>query len=308
MNMGSLCNYSQLGIVIPTKNEEIHIYRAISSALRITNNVVVVDSFSTDKTIEISESLGITVLQYEWTASSNFSKKMNWAFDNLPFKVTWIFRLDADEYLEETTINFLKIRLSQIAPDVNAVALRRRVHFRGKWIRHGGQYPITNIRIIRSGFAVYELQWLDEVVNVQGNKIVYLSLDFIDDSLISLSEWIKKHDRYSNQNAIEMLNLELGFIARTSSKFIGKQSLSAQRKKVLYSKLPLFWRASFYFFIRYFVLLGFIDGVQGFLWHFLQGWWYQTLTDVKIFEIKKACGNDPEKIKSYISMNYNIDL
>ena len=155
---------------------------------------------------------------------------------------------------------------------------------------------------------MYELQWLDEVVKVDGNKIVYLPLDFIDDSLISLSEWVNKHNRYSNQNAIEKLNLELGFIARTSSTFIGKQSLKSQRRKVFYTKLPIFWRSGFYFFLRYFIWLGFLDGVQGFLWHFLQGWWYQTLTDAKVLEIKKACGNDPEKIKAYISTKYHIDL
>ncbi len=188
------------------------------------------------------------------------------------------------------------------------MALRRRIHFLGKWIRYGGQYPRTNVRIIRSGFAEYELQWLDEIVKVDGNKVEYLPLDFIDDSLINLSEWVNKHDKYSNQNAIESLNLEIGFIDRTSSTFIDEQSLKAKRRKLFYSKFPLFWRASIFFFIRYFILLGFMDGVQGFLWHFLQGWWYQTLTDAKILEIKKACGNDPEKIKSYISANYHIDL
>jgi glycosyltransferase involved in cell wall biosynthesis len=89
-------NCPSIAIIIPTKNEKIHIARAIKSALGITENVVVVDSASTDGTIEIAESFGITVLQYEWTASSNFSKKMNWAFENLPFQVTWIVRLDAD--------------------------------------------------------------------------------------------------------------------------------------------------------------------------------------------------------------------
>ena len=72
--------------------------------------------------------------------------------------------------------------------------------------------------------------------------------------------------------------------------------------------MPLFLRAFFYFCLRYFIRGGFLDGKEGFLWHFLQGWWYRTLVDAKIFEIKKCCGNDKDKIKEYIKKNYNIEL
>jgi hypothetical protein len=79
-------------------------------------------------------------------------------------------------------------------------------------------------------------------------------------------------------------------------------------KKHQYAKQPLFWRSFAYFCYRYFFKLGFLDGKEGFLWHFLQGWWYRTLVDAKIFEIKKACGNDPEKIKQHLKAEYHIEL
>jgi glycosyltransferase involved in cell wall biosynthesis len=308
MNLESGYYNKELAIVIPVKNEEVHIIRAIKSALRITKNVVVVDSSSTDRTVELALSLGVIVLEYEWNLSSNFSKKMNWAFQNLPINATWIIRLDADEYFEESTVISLAYRLSKLDPKVNAVSLRRRVHFRGKWMRYGGQYPITNIRIIRAGCAIYESRWLDETVQVDGDNIVDLALDFVDDSLISISKWIIKHDKYSNQEAIETLNLEIGFLPRVTSEYIGKQSLKAQRRKRLYSKLPPLWRAFIYFFIRFFIKLGFLDGVKGFLWNFLQAWWYRTIVDIKIAEIKKTCGSDKEKILKYIENEYGIQI
>jgi glycosyltransferase involved in cell wall biosynthesis len=308
MKRAEAFNYPEIAVVIPTKNEEIHISRAIKSALRITKNVVIVDSSSTDRTIEIAEYFGIIVLQYEWTASSNFSKKMNWAFDNMPIKTTWIIRLDADEYFEEDTVRFLPDQLRKLDLAVNAVSLRRRVHFLGKWIRFGGQYPISNIRIIRAGMAKYGSRWLDEAVEVDGNRIVDLSLDIVDDSLISISNWIKKHDKYSNQEAVEALILEVGFISRTSSKFIGKQSLNAEKRKFAYYKLPPFLRGFLLFFYRYFIKLGFIDGVPGFLWAFLQSWWYRTLVDIKISEIKKSCGSDKTKIIRYVEKEFGIKI
>jgi len=75
-----------------------------------------------------------------------------------------------------------------------------------------------------------------------------------------------------------------------------------------YARQPLFWRSIAYFCYRYFVKLGFLDGKEGFLWDFLQGLWYRMLVDAKVFEVKKACGEDKEKMKQYIENNWNIKL
>ena len=109
--------------------------------------------------------------------------------------------------------------------------------------------------------------------------------------------------------AIDLLDAELGLLSSESSvqAVMGEQALAKRKKKLRYAKVPLFWRSFAYFLYRYFIKLGFLDGKEGFLWHFLQGWWYRTLVDAKIYEIKKACGTDKGKIINYIKTNYGID-
>ncbi|MFT7158517.1 MAG: glycosyltransferase involved in cell wall biosynthesis [Parvicella sp.] len=296
-------------VFIPTKNEIIHIERSVRSALKLTPNVYVVDSASTDGTIEMAESLGVVVLQYDWTASSNFSTKFNWALENLPTKTTWIIRLDADEYFLEDTINTLSDELAKIDPSINAATLNRRIHFHGRWIKHSGQNPRPMSRVTRSGFCRYEPRWLDEHVEVDGNKIANLSLDFVDDNLMTSSQWVKKHDGYAIKEAVEMLHQEIEIFQREEMHGnIGKSAKLAKKEKSIYAQMPLYWRAFLYFFYRHFIRLGFLDGYQGFLWNFFQGWWYRALIDVKISEIKKNCGNDSSKIRAYCKKEYGIEI
>jgi len=300
---------SDISVIIPATNEIIHIERSVRSALKLTPYVFVVDSASTDGTAEKAESLGTKVFQYDWTASSNFSKKMNWALENLPIETTWVIRLDADEYFLDNTIQKLPKELEKIEPQINGVTLNRRIHFLGRWMKHSGQYPRPMVRVTRLRFAKYEPRWLDEHVNVKGNIIENLSLDFVDDSLISISQWVKKHDNYSTKEAIEMLHQEIDLFQRDGpNDNIGKYAEKIKKKKFTYAKMPLFWRALLYFLYRHFIKLGFLDGYQGFLWNFLQGWWYRTLVDAKIHEIKKDCGIDKVKIKEYLKKEYSIEI
>lgn len=299
---------SNISVIILATNEIIHIERSVLSALRLTPYVFVVDSSSTDGTKEKAELLGAEVHQYEWTTSSNFSKKINWALENIPIKTTWVVRLDADEYFLDTTLQRLPEKIEQLGQK-NAATLNRRIHFQGRWMKHSGQYPRPMIRITRLGFCHYEPRWLDEHVHVEGNAIANISLDFVDDNLITISQWVKKHDNYAIKEAIEMLHLEIGIFQREETcKNIGKHAGKAKNNKTIYTKMPLYYRAFLYFFYRQFIKMGFLDGYQGFLWNFFQGWWYRTLVDVKIYEIKKACGNDINKIKEYLKIKYGIEL
>jgi len=300
---------SNISVIIPAKNEIIHIERSVRSALKLTPHVFVVDSSSTDGTTEKAASLGAEVFQYEWTASSNFSKKMNWAFENLPIKTTWIIRLDADEFFLDNTIQRLPVELDKLEPEINGATLNRRIHFQGRWMKNSGQYPRPMVRVTRLGFAKYEPRWIDEHVNLKGGKIANILLDFVDDNLNSIFQWVKKHNDYSTKEAIEMLHQEIGLFQRDgSTDNIGKIAEKVKQEKFAYSKLPPYWRAFFYFLYRHFIKLGFLDGYQGFLWNFFQGWWYRTLVDAKIHEIKNACGNDKLKIEAYLKKEYSIEI
>ena len=132
---------------------------------------------------------------------------------------------------------------------------------------------------------------------------------FVDHNLNSLGWWTNKHNNYAIREAIDLLDTELGLKVKTEENAVLSQDASHKRlKKMKYAKLPLFWRSFYYFIYRYLFKLGFTEGKEAFLWHFLQGWWYRTLVDAKIYEIKKHCGSDVIKIKDFIKKNYQIDL
>ena len=292
---------NSISVYIPTFNETLHIERAVKSALKITPHVYVIDSASNDDTVTKAEALGAKVFQYEWTSSSNFARKLNWALSNVPFATTWVVRLDADEYFLPETIAKLEQKLLSIPSHINAVSLNRRFFFLGKWVRRGF-YPQHSLRITRHGFAEYNDTWLDEHVNVPKEEIFKLSLDIVDESLIGINRWTEKHLHYSNLQVIEEIRSSLG-----DDKFghFGQKKMARYK---FYSRLPLFLRPALYFFYRYFIRCGFLDGPRGFIWAFLQAWWFRLVVDIKLFEINTACGSDLKKKKAFLKKHYDVDL
>lgn len=117
--------------------------------------------------------------------------------------------------------------------------------------------------------------------------------------------WTTKHNGYATREAIDLLLTEYGVYENTVVNS-GEHSSAIRKKKLKYIKMPLFWRAFAFFFLRYFIRLGFLDGKEGFLWHFLQGWWYRTLADAKVYEIKQMCYYDKELIMKYLEEKYDI--
>jgi glycosyltransferase involved in cell wall biosynthesis len=300
-------NKSNITVLIPMKNEQRHIARSVKSALRLTPNVFVIDSDSTDGSIAIAESLGAKVFQYEWTSASNFSTKINWALNNLPITTTWAIRLDADEYFMDNCIECLENSLKDVSPDVNGITLIRRIYFMGRWMKHSAEYPKTSMRIFRVGHVEMESRWLDEHVDVKEGKAIDFPYDIVDDSHILLTEWTAKHNGYSNREVIELIHQDIGLFNRNDT-HLDKNAIHKKRNKNIYSKLPRYWRAFFFFFYRYFIRLGFLDGKEGFLWNFLQCWWYRTIADAKMDEVYAACGRDKDKIATFMETYYGLKI
>ena len=297
-----------LSIFIPTFNEEIHIERALKSAFSLTRNVFVVDSYSTDKTVEIAERMGAKVYQYKWEADSNWAKKFNWVLQNVPFSTPWIMRHDADEYLTPEFVKKVQNELADVPQDITAISVNRREYFMRRWMKHGGAYPKTVIRILRKGKAFFEARMIDEHVEVTEGKSIYWNIDLCDDKIISLTKWVAAHNNHALREAIVLIDSEIGLTSIDDShKKLDKKALAKRNKKKFYGKLPYFWRAWGFFFYRYFIKFGFMDGVEGFLYCFLQCLWYRNLADAKILETYRACGKDPKKIKEYFMKEYNID-
>lgn len=303
-----------LTTVILTFNEELHIRRCLESVTQISKNVFVIDCYSTDKTCEIAENLDglndckITVLQHEWP-STKYAGQFNWALDNAPIKTQWVMRFDADEYLLPELKQEICDKLPKITDEsITGIVMNRRHIFLEKWMKRG-TYPVKMLRIFRIGKGICEQRLMDEHIQLLEGHAIEFENDFCDHNLNNLSWFCHKHIDYAIREAVDLLDIELnltGAAATDMDKYISKQAESKRLRKHRYAQKPLFWRSFAYFCYRYFLKGACLEGKEGFLWTFIQGWWYRTLVDAKVYEIKKACGIDKEKIKKYLKNNYNI--
>ena len=292
-----------LTVIILTLNEEIHIKRCLDRIMPISKKVYIVDSPSTDNTAQIAKECGAEVVVNKWLG--NHAKQLNWALDNLDIDTEWILRLDADEYLTDELIEELNQKLPHLEENISAIVLRLKRMFMGRHIKYGTS-DVSMIRIFRKGKVRCEERLMDEHMTLLSGKTTTFKGAFVDDNINSISFFTDKHNGYATKEAIVALSNEYGYT--NSDDCLSDTTKAKRAQKDRYYSMPLFLRAFIYFCLRYFIRGGFLDGKEGFLWHFLQGWWYRTLVDAKIFEIKKRCGNDKDKIKKYIKDNYNIEL
>ena len=296
-----------ISVIILTFNEEKHIERCIASTIGMATDVFVVDCYSTDKTLELAETLGAKVYQNKWVSHAN---QFNWALNNLPITTNWVLRLDADEIVTDSFRRDALEKIYQLPENISGIYIGRRVHFMGRWIRHGAVYPMYVLRLFKYGKGKCELRWMDEHINISEGNIVTLDCDIIDDNRNNLEWWTTKHNHYALREAIDMLNMKYRMIDEDGivPRLMGSQTQRKRWFKIKYASLPLFVRPFFYFMFRYFFRLGFLDGTQGLIWHFLQGFWYRFLVDAIIFEIYLKGGTDCDSIKRVIGREYGINL
>ena len=288
-----------LSVIILTYNEEIHIRRCLENVKQFASKVYVVDCFSIDRTAQIAKELGAEVIEHEWPG--NQAEQFNWALDNLPITTEWILRLDADEYLLPGLIEELLEKLPVIPESVSALSLSLARAFCGKILHHGIVNNIRIIRIFRKGKARYEKRLMDEHLSVLSGETIDMKNQFVDDNRMPIGLFIDKHNGYATREAALLLDAEYHLTNMDSlPQDYGREVEKKRTQKARYARMPLFWRAFGYFVYRYIIKLGFLDGKEGFLWDFLQGWWYRTLVDAKVYEIKKACGDDKEKMRHFL--------
>lgn len=282
-------------VIILAFNEEVHIARALNSVAEIAQRVVVVDSGSTDETCKIAADLGAEVLQNPWT---NHATQFNWALDQLKADTNWILRLDADEIVTPELAAEMVGSLENLKQEVAGVTIGRRITFLGRPIQYGGIFPIKVLRLFRNGQGRSENRWMDEHIKVAGETVEFKG-EIVDDNLNSLTWWTEKHNNYASREVIDLLNLEYQFMpCDAAESFKGGQQAGFKRwvKERVYARLPGGVRAFAYFFYRYVVRLGFLDGKQGAAFHVLQGFWYRFLVDAKLHEVRtymKEHGVDP---------------
>lgn len=284
-----------LTVVILTFNEELHIGRALDSVAGIATSVLVVDSYSTDRTIEIARAKGATIVQNKFVHQA---QQFQWALDNVPVTTPWIMRLDADEVIGDALVAEITAKLGALPADVVGVNLKRRHKWMGRWVMHGGRYPVVLLRIWRAGQGRVENRWMDEHVRVWGGRTVAFDADFSDENLNDIGFFIDKHNKYATREAIEVINRRVGFIARDAGTTYVKTWKSKTKdwvKTRLYDRLPFTVAAFGYFVYRYVFQLGFLDGRTGLIYHFLQGYWYRFLVGAKVEELQRATAHLSDK-------------
>ncbi len=265
-------------IIILTYNEEVNITECLKSVEDWAVDIFVVDSFSTDRTCEIAESYGCKVMQNDFLG---YPDQRNWALDHLPVKTEWVFFLDADERATDVLKNEISILLQgELFED--GFFIKRRLIWMGKWIKRG-YYPVWLLRLFRFGKGWCEDRAINEHFVVQG-KTGYLKNDFIHEDKKDISHWVHKHNQYASKEAEELLKRPIyeGSFFRGSSQAEKKRWL---RNRVWVNLPPLIW-PFIYFFYRYVLKGGFLDGKEALIYHMLQGLWYPLLIDAKYLEIK----------------------
>ena len=276
-----------LTVLVLTLDEERHIRRCIEGACEFASRVVVVDCGSRDRTQAIARALGADVLENPFTTHG---RQLNWALAHAGISTTWVMKLDADEYVVRESIPAFRRALIGAGPDIAGFTLRLRRIFLGRWLRHGSLYPIRLLRVWRFGLGRCEERWMDEHVIANG-PVTDLDADFADHNLHSVTWWTEKHNRYSSRAALDSI-VDAERVVGDSRTLHGEAAAKRWVKHNVYGRMPLGLRAFLYFFYRYFLRAGFLDGWQGFVFHFLQGLWYRTLVDVKIHEVRRAMARE----------------
>jgi len=282
-------------VVLLSFNSEDTLGATLSSARRVSDEIFVVDSFSKDGTVELARTFGATVVQH---AFEHYGAQRNWAIDNLPISRPWQLHLDADEWMDDKLV--ADILALPDEPEHAGYFLPRYLRFLGRNLRHGGMSPTWHLRLFRTGIGRCEDRKYDQHYLLTKGTSGQLQGVMIDDIRMPLTEWIARHNRWSDGEVTEL----------HSGKTFGRlepdaHGNPAQRKRYLrqkYDRMPLFVRPLALFVYRYFFRLGFLDGTEGLISWVLQTFWFRFLVDAKIWEqrhaarlAQEALNNSPQK-------------
>lgn len=276
-----------LSVIVLTFNEEKNIRECLDSLVTWVDEVIIVDSFSTDATLNIiSEYPGVQVHQHEF---HNYSLQRNWAFENLPIRNAFVMNLDADHRVTPELKAELIQHFTQGIPEhIHGFMASRQTMFLGRWIKYGGHYPVYHGIIFRKGHGYCEHKEYDQHFVIQGQAIVLKGnvIDIITDSLTTFTARHNKWATLEAQDAIQLMKEVNPHTVRANKNGNPMEVRRYQRLK--YYSYPKFWRVFLYFGYRYILKMGFRDGKEGLIFHFLQGFWFRFLVDAKIYEEEKG--------------------
>jgi len=194
--------------------------------------------------------------------------------------------------------------MPRLPDEVVGINLKRKHIFLGRWIRHGGRYPLLLLRIWRRGHGRIEDRWMDEHMILWGGRTVTFEGGFADHNLNDLTFFTDKHNKYATREAIDVINERRRLFPRDVDlvKEEGSRQAAIKRwiKEKLYNRVPYQISAPAYFVLRMICQLGFLDGKEGLVYHGLQGFWYRFLVGAKVAELEAAIARieDPAEIRA----------
>ncbi|MFN6559887.1 MAG: glycosyltransferase family 2 protein [Nostoc sp. ChiSLP01] len=284
-----------VSVLIPAKNEQANLPACLTSLSR-ADEIFVVDSQSTDNSVEIANSYGANVVQFKF--NGHWPKKKNWSLDNLPFRNEWVLIVDCDERITPELWEEIEQVINQ--DEYTGYYLNRRVFFLGKWIRYGGKYPDWNLRLFQHKKGRYENLHTEDIPNTGDNevhehvilqgKVGYLKNDMLHEDFRDLYHWLERHNRYSNWEARVYYNILTG---QDDSGTIGANLFgdAVQRKRFLkkvWVHLP--FKPFLRFVLFYIIQRGFLDGKAGYIYARLLSQ-YEYQIGVKLYELRNCGGH-----------------
>jgi glycosyltransferase involved in cell wall biosynthesis len=275
-------NTAPLSVVILTFNEEANVAAALDSVVGWATEIFVVDSFSTDRTVDIALAYGekgVHVVQHRF---ENYSAQWNWALTHLPLHQPWTLKLDADERATEAFRTQVSERIAEERTEETGFIVHWRLIFMGRFLRWGGLYPNGNIRVWRTGQGYFEKREVNEHVVING-KVGVIEIPIEHHDYKDLAHWIDRHNRYSSMEARALLQGNI--VGETKPRFFGRPDEHRMWLRKVYYRVPL--HHFIYFCYRYFFRMGFLDGKPGFRFAFLHAAFLYWI-DLKIAEYRRT--------------------
>lgn len=273
--------------IITTRNEEANIEKCLRSIHGFVGQIFVVDSESEDSTVSIVRRYTDGVVNLAYEHGRIIPWIFQWALDNLDIRNEWILILEADQEVTEELKKELISVFSRAQIEENGFFIRKHQLFRGTVLRFGGYGNKYLLKLFRKGFGELDPAEQDTRVYVKG-KVAKLSSALLENNLKEdeILFYLQKHLRYADAFAREEYKRRterLEFKYRL--KFFGTQDERTLWLKEKYYRMPLYIRPVVYFLYRYFIRLGILDGKNGFIFHFLQAFWFRLIVDIRLEEL-----------------------
>lgn len=279
---------STFSFIVLTFNEEFHLPRLLSSIQSLKASTYILDSGSTDNTLNIATEFGCTIKSNPFV---NHPSQWHAALTSFDITTPWVICLDADQIVTNELMSLLQNFKDEDYKDVSGIYFNRKNIFKGKWLKHGGYFPLYLLKMFRFGVGYSDLnENMDHRFIVPGKTIIWKTGYIIEENYKEnqISFWINKHNRYSDLVATEEWERIQKLRTQTlQPNIFGSPDQKKAFLKSIWWKMPLYVRPFIYFFHRYVIQLGILDGKQGFVFHFLQAFWFRLIVDIKIDEIKK---------------------